>query len=142
MDLERVGIYGWSFGGYFSALAVLKHPELYKVGVAGAPVIDWRDYDTAYTERYLGLPSDNAAVYDAADVTTWAKRAIAPDAPARPLLVFHGTADDNVYFLNSLKLGDALAKSGRPFELVPLPGQTHQLSSATAICATHAISSD
>ncbi len=132
MDLERVGVFGWSFGGYFSALAVLKHPEIFKAAVAGAPVIDWRDYDTAYTERYLGLPTDNAAVYDAADVTTWAKRAIAPDAPARPLLVFHGTADDNVYFLNSLKLGEALAKSGRPFELVPLPGQTHQLSSATA----------
>jgi dipeptidyl-peptidase-4 len=132
MDLERVGVFGWSFGGYFSALAVLKHGELFKVGVAGAPVVDWRDYDTAYTERYLGLPTDNAAVYDAADVTTWAKRAIAPDAPARPLLVFHGTADDNVYFFNSLKLAEALAKSGRPFELVPLPGQTHQLSSATA----------
>ncbi len=132
MDLDRVGVFGWSFGGYFSALAVLKHPELFKVGVAGAPVVDWRDYDTAYTERYLGLPTDNASVYDAADVTTWAKRAIAPDAPARPLLVFHGTADDNVYFFNSLKLSEALAKSSRPFELVPLSGQTHQLSSATA----------
>ncbi len=132
IDPERVGVFGWSFGGYFSALAVLKHPELYKVGVAGAPVIDWRDYDTAYTERYLGHPQDNPTVYEKADVAYWAKRAIAPDAPARPLLVFHGTADDNVYFLNSLKLSEALAKSGRPFELVPLPGQTHQLSSAAA----------
>ena len=78
------------------------------------------------------MPDSNATVYDAADVTTWAKRAIAPDAPARPLLNSHGTTDDNVYFLNSLKLTDALERSGRPFELVPLPGQTHQLASATA----------
>lgn len=132
IDLERVGVFGWSFGGYFSALAILKHGELYKASVAGAPVVDWRDYDTAYTERYLGLPTDNAAVYDKANVAHWAKRAIAPDAPARPILIFHGTADDNVYFLNSLKLSEALSQSGRPFELVPLPGQTHQLSSAAA----------
>jgi dipeptidyl-peptidase 4 len=132
IDLDRVGVFGWSFGGYFSALALLKHGEVYKAGVVGAPVVDWRDYDTAYTERYLGLPQDNAAVYDAADVALWAKRAIANDAPARPMLIFHGTADDNVYFLNSLKLTEALTKSGRPFEFVPLPGQTHQLSSAAA----------
>lgn len=132
IDLERVGVFGWSFGGYFSALAVLKHGELFKASVAGAPVVDWRDYDTAYTERYLGLPADNAQVYDNADVSFWAKRAIAPDAPARPMLIFHGTADDNVYFFNSLKLTEALSKAGRPFELVPLPGQTHQLASAAA----------
>lgn len=132
LDLSRVGVFGWSFGGYFATMGVLAHPEVYKVGVAGAPVIDWRDYDTAYTERYLGLPSDNAAVYDAADASAWARRAIGNDAPARPLLVFHGTADDNVYFLNSLKLAEGLSKSGRPFELVPLPGQTHMLSTAAA----------
>lgn len=132
LDLDRVGVFGWSFGGYFSALAVLQHPELFKVGVAGAPVVDWRDYDTAYTERYLGLPADNTAVYDAADASTWARRAIANDTPGRPLLIFHGTADDNVYFSNSLKLAEGLSKSGRPYELIPLPGQTHMLSSAAA----------
>lgn len=133
LDLGRVGVFGWSFGGYFSALAVLEHPEVYKVAVAGAPVSDWRDYDTAYTERYLGLPTDNAAVYEAVDLGVWARRAIAIDAPPRPLLVFHGTADDNVYFVHSLKLTEGLTKSGRPFELVPLPGQTHMPSTAAAL---------
>ncbi len=132
IDLSRVGVFGWSFGGYFAALAILARGDLYKVGVAGAPVVDWRDYDTAYTERYLGLPDTNKEAYDRADVTTWAKRPVSDAAPSRPLLLFHGTADDNVYFVNSLKLTDALSKAGRTYEFVPLSGQTHQLASAEA----------
>jgi dipeptidyl-peptidase-4 len=125
MDLSRVGVYGWSFGGYFAALAVLARPDLYRVGVAGAPPADWRDYDTAYTERYLGLPEENAAGYDAASLLTYARKPAA--GPSPPLLILHGTADDNVWFVNALKLADALARGRRPFQLVPLGGTTHML---------------
>jgi dipeptidyl-peptidase-4 len=121
MDTSRVGIYGWSFGGYLSALALLARPDVFKVAVAGAPVVDWRDYDTAYTERYLGLPEPNAAAYDEASLLTHA----AKPSQARPLLVIHGTADDNVYFTHSLKLANAMERAGRPFELMPLVGITH-----------------
>jgi dipeptidyl-peptidase-4 len=123
MDTARVGVYGWSFGGYYAAEAVLARPDVYRVGVAAAPPADWRDYDTCYTERYLGLPAENAAAYDAASLLTFA--AAAPEGPAPHLLVVHGTADDNVYFFHSLKLLGALEKAGRPFEFFPVPGMTH-----------------
>jgi dipeptidyl-peptidase-4 len=121
LDLSRVGIVGWSFGGYMAALAVLKRPDVFHVGVAGAPVVDWRDYDTAYTERYLGLPSVNAKGYDDSSLLGYASKLV------RPLLVIHGTRDDNVYFFHSLKLCEALFRAGRPFELLPLPGLTHMV---------------
>ena len=121
MDLGRVGIYGWSFGGYLAALAVHRRPDVFAVGVAGAPVVDWRDYDTCYTERYLGLPDDNRAGYDESSLVTYAP------GLARPLLLIHGTTDDNVYFLHSLKLADALFRAGRDFELLPLQGFTHMV---------------
>jgi dipeptidyl-peptidase-4 len=139
IDAARVGVYGWSFGGYFSALAVLKRPDVYSVGFAIAPGnADWRDYDTAYTERYLGLPDENLAAYRAASLL---EAASAPRMPVvrDPLLVIaHGTADDNVYFFNSLKLADAMAKAGRPFTLLPFLGQTHQFASAEALEAVWA----
>jgi dipeptidyl-peptidase-4 len=121
LDLSRVGIYGWSFGGYFSAMAVMRQPDVFHAGVAGAPVVDWLDYDTYYTERYMGLPQDNPSGYEAANVLTWAGDL------SRPLLVIHGTADDNVYFMHSLKLADALFRAGRDFELLPLSGFTHMV---------------
>jgi dipeptidyl-peptidase-4 len=123
LDLSRVGVFGWSFGGYFAALAVLARPDFYKVAVAGAPPADWRDYDTTYTERYLGLPNDNPKAYDDASLLTYARK----PGPSRPLLIVHGTADDNVWFLNSVKLTDALERGGRPFSLLPLAGTTHML---------------
>lgn len=122
MDLNRVGIYGWSFGGYMSALAVLKRPDVFKVGVAGAPVVDWRDYDTHYTERYMDLPEANPTGYDQASLLTWA------DKLERPLLLVHGTADDNVYFLHSIKLVDVLFRKGKRFDLLPLAGFTHMVN--------------
>jgi dipeptidyl-peptidase-4 len=119
MDMSRVGIHGWSFGGYFTAMAVLRHPELFRAGVAVAPVADWLDYDTHYTERFMGLPEDNPKGYEAANVLTYAGRL------SRPLLIIHGTADDNVYFMHSLKLADALMRAGKRFDFLPLPGMTH-----------------
>jgi dipeptidyl-peptidase-4 len=131
IDGSRIGVYGASFGGTFSALAVLRHPEVFKAGVAIAPVTDWRNYDTAYTERYMGLPGDQAAAYDAESVVKAAATAPAP-GPQPVLLLAHGTADDNVYFFNSLQLVDALEKSGRSFRFLPFVGQTHQFASPEA----------
>ncbi len=121
LDLERVGIYGWSFGGYMAALAALQRPDIYKVAVAGAPVVDWQDYDTHYTERYLDLPDRNPDGYRSSSLLTHAAKL------QRPLLLVHGTADDNVYFFHSLKLADALFRAGRPFSFLPLAGVTHQV---------------
>ena len=122
MDRARVGAFGWSFGGYYAAQAVLHAPETYRASVAGAPVVDWHDYDTFYTERYLGVPPRDSAAYAKSSVL--AKAA----SLSRPLLVIHGTADDNVYFVNSLKLADALNRANRSWTFLPLPGQTHIVS--------------
>ena len=120
LDGARVGITGWSYGGFLSAIAVEKRGDVFKAAVAGAPVTDWSDYDTHYTERYLGgTPQSVPEAYRKSSVLTWAKDL------DRPLLIFHGTADDNVYFVNSLKLGDALFHAGKPFRLVPIAGYTH-----------------
>lgn len=121
LDLDRVGIYGWSFGGYFTAMAVMRAPEVYRVGVAGAPVAEWLDYDTHYTERYLGLPEANEAGYRNSSVLTWAKDL------ERPLLIVHGTADDNVYFSHALAMSDALFRAGKPHDFLPLAGFTHMV---------------
>ncbi len=122
MDGGRVGIYGWSFGGYFAAMAVLKRPDVFHAAVAGAPVIDWRDYDTHYTERFMGLPQENQAGYDAASALTYAADL------SRPLLLVHGMVDDNVYFTHTLKMYEALFLAGRSCDLLPLPGFTHRVA--------------
>jgi dipeptidyl-peptidase-4 len=121
MDLGRVGVYGWSFGGYLSALAALRRPDVFHAAVAGAPVVDWLDYDTHYTERYLGLPESDAPTYREGSLLTYA------DGLRRPLLLVHGTADDNVYFRHTLKLCDALFRAGKDFEVLPLSGFTHMV---------------
>ncbi len=120
MDLSRVGVTGWSFGGYFTAMATIRRPDVFAVGVAGAPVVDFADYDTAYTERYLGTPEADPDGYRASDVLTYAA------ALQRPLLLMHGLTDDNVYFENTVKLTQALIAAGRPYDLLLLPG-THML---------------
>ena len=134
LDLERVGVWGWSFGGYFSAMAVLRRPDIFRAGVAGAPVSEWRDYDTHYTERYLGLPEAEGeeGPYHVSSVLTYAAEEAEP-ADLRPLLMLHGTADDNVYFSHSLKLQDALFRSGRPADLLTLSGLTHMPNEAALV---------
>ncbi len=121
LDLDRVGIYGWSFGGYFSAMAAMREPDVYHAAVAGAPVADWMDYDTHYTERYMGLPQKNAEGYEASSVLTYCG-----DLEV-PLLVIHGTADDNVYFMHSLKMSDALFRAGKHHEMLVLSDFTHMV---------------
>ena len=121
LDLDRVGIYGWSFGGYMSALAVLKEPSVFKAAVAGAPPTDWLDYDTHYTEQYLGIPPGDAAAYEEGSLLT-----LAPQL-TRPLLLIHGTGDDNVYFRHTFKLIDALFRAGKECEVLPFSGLTHMV---------------
>jgi dipeptidyl-peptidase 4 len=119
LDLSRVGIRGWSFGGYLAALAVLRRPDVFHAAVAGAPVTDWALYDTHYTERYLGRPDTDAAAY--------ARSSLIADAPRleRPLLLVHGLADDNVVAAHTLRLSSALLAAGRPHSVLPLSGVTH-----------------
>jgi len=119
LDVERVGIRGWSFGGYLAALAVLDRPEVFKAAVAGAPVTDWKLYDTAYTERYLGHPDTNPGAYDRTSLLLRAHQL------TRPLLMLHGLADDNVHVAHTLQLSSALLAAGRPHAVVPLTGVTH-----------------
>ncbi len=119
LDTSRVAIRGWSFGGYLSALAVLRRPDVFHAAVAGAPVIDWRLYDTHYTERYLGLPDEQPEVYE--------QSSLLADAPrlTRPLLFVHGLADDNVVVAHTLRMSSALLAAGRPHSVLPLSGVTH-----------------
>jgi dipeptidyl-peptidase-4 len=124
MDLNRVGIEGWSMGGYVSALAVLKRPDVFKAAVAGAPVVDWLDYDTHCTERYLGLPQEHPEAYEKSSLLTYARDT---SKPMRPLLLVHGTADDNVYFFHTLKLSHELFLAGKPHDVLPLSGLTHMV---------------
>jgi dipeptidyl-peptidase 4 len=119
LDLARVGIRGWSFGGYLAALAVLRRPDVFHCAIAGAPVTDWRLYDTHYTERYLGDPATSPDSYDQSSLL-----ALAPSL-SRPLLIIHGLADDNVYAAHSLQLSQALMASGRPHTFLPLAGVSH-----------------
>lgn len=128
MDLNRVGVVGWSFGGYFSAMAPLLRPDVFKAGVAGAPVTDWRLYDTAYTERYMGMPGENPNGYDATSAVVNAAKL------TRPLLIIHGLTDDNVYAAHSLALTEALFAAGKPYEFIALSG-THMVTDPTSEAA-------
>jgi dipeptidyl-peptidase-4 len=121
IDTGRVGIRGWSFGGYLAALAVLDKPDVFHAAVAGAPVTDWTLYDTHYTERYLGRPGD-----DEGD-RRYAANSLIDRAPSltRPLMLIHGLADDNVVAAHTLRLSSALLAAGRAHEVLPLSGVTH-----------------
>jgi len=124
LDTERVAIRGWSFGGYLSALAVLRRPDVFHAAVAGAPVTDWRLYDTYYTERYLGTELGE-------NYERTALSAQEAALPHRPLLLIHGLADDNVVVAHTLRLSSALLAAGYPHQVLPLTGITHMASSET-----------
>ena len=126
LDRSRVAIRGWSYGGYLAALAVLKRPDVFHAAIVGAPVTDWRLYDTAYTERYLGHPEHTPEVYNANSLFPHA----GPGAwewaqPHRPMMIIHGLADDNVVAAHTLRLSSELLAAGRPHEVLPLSGVTH-----------------
>lgn len=122
VDPARIGVWGWSYGGYMTLMLMFKAPQVFRAGVAGAPVTDWTLYDTHYTERYLDRPQDNAGGYAASSALSYAK-----DMKGK-LLVMHGMADDNVLFLHSTKLFRKLQDLGKPFDVMVYPGAKHSLT--------------
>ena len=136
LDVGRVGIRGWSYGGTLAALAALRRPDRIRCAVVGAPVTDWRLYDTHYTERYLGHPDAEPDAYARSAVVRSDGTLVGPDpvasgAPRAELLVVHGLVDDNVLAAHSLRLTDALHAAGHPFTFLPLTGATHMASDPT-----------
>jgi len=133
LDLTRVGIRGWSYGGTLAALAALRRPDRFRCAIVGAPVTDWHLYDTHYTERYLGHPETHPDGYRRSAVVSPDGSLVAPDAvaagaAAADLLIVHGLVDDNVLAANSLRLTEALHAAGRPFTFLPLTDATHMAS--------------
>jgi dipeptidyl-peptidase-4 len=116
--MDRLCLEGWSYGGFMVTYA-LTHSPAWKLGIAGAPVVDWSLYDSIYTERYMGLPADNKAGYEASSAL---KRA---DKLSGKLLLLHGTLDDNVHPQNTVMFLDALQKAGHGAPLILLPGSDH-----------------
>jgi dipeptidyl-peptidase-4 len=126
VDGERIGIFGASYGGFMTLQALLKEPELFKVGVSIAPVTDWKVYDTHYTERYLGHPDEDPAAYERSAVLPLASRL------SGQLLLVHGMADDNVLFTHSTKLYKALQDAGKMFDIMCYPGEKHGITGPAA----------
>lgn len=122
VDESRIGIHGWSYGGFLTLYALLHAPDRFRAGAAGAPVTDWRHYDTIYTERYLGLPAQNEEGYRASSPVHFVENLRAP------LLLIHNFEDDNVLFQNVMQLVVALARAGKPFELLVYPQKSHGVS--------------
>jgi dipeptidyl-peptidase 4 len=122
VDSRRMGIYGWSYGGFMTLYSMLNAPGLFRAGISGAPVTDFRNYDTIYTERYMGVPADNPEGYDGTAVARQASRLDGA------LLLIHNFQDDNVHFQNTLQLADALERAGKQFELAVYPQKTHHVS--------------
>ena len=118
-DPARVGMYGWSYGGYMSAMALVKAPEVFKVGIVGAPVTSWDGYDTHYTERYMGTPKGNPDGYKESSVM-----AHVHDLNGSMLIV-HGMIDENVHFRHVGRLANALMEAGKHYELLAFPGDRH-----------------
>lgn len=125
VDAQRIGVWGWSYGGYLTLMLLLTAPEVFRAGVAGAPVTDWTLYDTHYTERYLGTPQDNADGYAASSVLSYTERL------RGDLLVMHGMADDNVLFTHSTRLFHSLQTLGKHFDIMAYPGGKHGLTRTT-----------
>jgi len=121
VDADNTGIFGWSYGGYMTLMTLLKAPGVFKAGIAGAPVTNWRLYDTHYTERYMGDPNDGAGKYELSSPMTYAS------SLADHLLIVHGMADDNVFFDNTVQIIDALQEQARPFEMMTYPGERHHI---------------
>ncbi len=120
VDPARIGMYGWSYGGFMTLYTVTHAPGLIKAAIAGAPVTNWRNYDTIYTERYMGLPQDDPEAYTSTSTIASAGR-----MEGTKLLMLHNIEDDNVHFQNSVQMADALEKAGRKFFMVVYPQKTH-----------------
>ena len=125
VEKERIGIWGWSFGGYLSTLSLLKGNDVFKMAIAVAPVMNWRYYDNIYTERFLGLPKGNAKGYDENSPLNFADRL------EGNYLLIHGTGDDNVHFQNSAEMVEKLEEAGKQFEFRIYPNKNHSIYDAT-----------
>jgi dipeptidyl-peptidase-4 len=119
VDPQHIGMYGWSYGGFMTLYSLLNAPELFRAGIAGAPVTDWHNYDTIYTERYLGLPSENEEGYKQSSAVTYASKLRAK------LLIVHNMEDDNVLFQNTLQMANALEQAGKEFSMIVYPQKSH-----------------
>ena len=125
VDSTRLGIWGWSYGGFMSLNVITQAPDVYRMAIAVAPVTHWKFYDTIYTERYNGLPQTNAAGYDKGSPLTYAKNL------RGKLLIVHGSGDDNVHYQNTEMMVNALVAANRPFQLMVYPNRTHSISGGT-----------
>ncbi len=125
VDSTRIGIWGWSYGGFMALNTITQAADVYKMAIAVAPVTHWKYYDTIYTERYNGLPQDNAAGYDRGSPLTYAKNL------RGKLLIVHGSGDDNVHYQNTEAMVNALVAANRPFQLMVYPNRTHSISGGT-----------
>ena len=123
VDADRIGIYGWSYGGFMALGAALRGGDLFKMAIAVAPVTSWRYYDSVYTEVYNGLPQDNAAGYDDNSPINFAEGL----SPRTSLLIIHGTGDDNVHFQNTVEMVRALNRAGKQFDLAIYPDDNHSM---------------
>jgi dipeptidyl-peptidase-4 len=118
-DPARIGMYGWSYGGYMTLYSLMNAPDRFHAGVSGAPVTSWRTYDSIYTERYMGLPEENPEAYDKTSPLTHAANLKAQ------LLIIHNIEDDNVHFQNTMRMAGALEKAGRKFSMLLYPQRSH-----------------
>jgi dipeptidyl-peptidase-4 len=121
VDARRIGVFGWSYGGYMALMCMMQAPDVFTAGIAGAPVTDWHLYDTHYTEQFMGTPQENAAGYTGSSVITYANQL------RGPLLIMHGMADDNVLFTHSTTLFKKLQDLDKPFDIMTYPGSKHAL---------------
>ena len=123
VDAERIGIYGWSYGGFMALNCALHGEGLFRMAIAVAPVTSWRYYDTIYTEIYNGLPQDNPKGYDDNSPLSHAEKL----AERTQLLIIHGTADDNVHFQNSMEMCRRLNAAGKHYDMMVYPDQNHSM---------------
>jgi dipeptidyl-peptidase-4 len=122
VDGDRIGIWGWSYGGYMSSLSLFRGPDVFRAAIAVAPVTDWRLYDTIYTERFMRTPQENASGYTSGSPNTHAGKL------QGNFLVIHGTGDDNVHSQNTMQLVHALTEAGKQFDLRLYPNKTHSIA--------------
>lgn len=118
-EAGRIGIYGWSYGGYLSALSLARFPDVFCCAVSGAPVTSWDGYDTFYTEKYMGLPADNRSGYESSSVMAHVGKMNGR------LLLIHGMIDENVHFRHTTRLVNALVNAGKSYELLIFPDERH-----------------
>jgi dipeptidyl-peptidase-4 len=119
VDTNRIGIWGWSYGGYATLMCMMKGSEYFKTGVAVAPVTDWRFYDNIYTERFMQRPVDNPEGYEEGSVLSYVNQL------KGNLLIIHGSADDNVHLQNTMELASKLVEANKQFEMQIYPNKNH-----------------